>query len=143
TRESIAMTAPVTQARAEKIAMTAPVTQQAAGSDETWTVSFVMPAQYTLDTLPIPDDARVQLAEVPARVVAVRRYSGTWSQRRYQRELGELREALKRDGVVIIGEPIFARYNSPFSLPPLRRNEIWIEVAPAPSAPIALPSNTR
>ena len=130
-RESIAMTAPVTQARGEKIAMTAPVTQQRGEAQDRYVVSFVMPTHYTLETLPVPDDERVRLEEIPARRVAVRRYRGTRSQARYEAELAQLRSALERDGLETIGEPVFARYNSPFSLPPLRRNEVWLEVAGA------------
>ena len=130
-RSKMEMTTPVTQARAEKIAMTAPVTQQRGDAPDAQVVSFVMPAGYTLDTLPVPNDARVRLERMPARLVAVRRYRGTWSQSRYQSELTRLRSALERDGIETRGEPVFARYNSPFSLPPLRRNEVWIEVDPA------------
>lgn len=130
-RASIEMTAPVTQTHAEKIAMTAPVTQQRGNAQDAHVVSFVMPARYTLDTLPVPNDARVSVEEMPARLVAARRYRGTWSQSRYESELARLRAALERDGIRTVGEPVFARYNSPFSLPPLRRNEVWIEVEPA------------
>lgn len=126
-QESIAMTAPVIQAKSEKIAMTAPVIQQpkAAG---TWIVQFTMPAKYTLATLPRPTDPKVRLREVPGRLVAVREYRGGWSQGRYDEELAILRKALARDGLAAQGPPQWARYNSPFSLPLMRRNEIWIDV---------------
>jgi hypothetical protein len=93
-------------------------------------VQFTMPSKYTLATLPKPNDARVRLREVPDRVVAVRAYSGGWSLKRYEKELVALRAAMQRDGLAAVGEPQWARYNSPFSLPFMRRNEIWIEVAP-------------
>ncbi|MBM4382145.1 MAG: heme-binding protein [Deltaproteobacteria bacterium] len=129
-RESIAMTAPVTTARSQKIAMTAPVIERAAG-EGTYLVQFTMPAGYTLASLPEPKDRRVQLREVAARSVAVRRYSGGWSQSRYQAELQTLERALRRDALAFVGEPLWARFNSPFSLPFLRRNEIWLELATA------------
>jgi len=44
------------------------------------------------------------------------------------KELAGLREALQRDGIAAVGEPQWARYNSPFSLPFMRRNEIWLEI---------------
>jgi len=128
-RESIAMTAPVTTARSEKIAMTAPVIERAAG-EGTYLVQFTMPAGYTLASLPEPKNRRVQLREVSARRVAVRRYRGGWSESRYQAELRILERALQRDGLTFVGEPLWARFNSPFSLPFLRRNEIWLELAP-------------
>ncbi|MCC7197886.1 MAG: heme-binding protein [Gammaproteobacteria bacterium] len=126
--ESISMTAPVLQAKAERIAMTAPVLQQPGAGKDQYVVQFTMPAKYTLATLPRPVDPRVRLREVPARKVAVREYRGGWSVERYEREVQELRAALKRDGLEALGEPHWARYNSPFSLPPLRHNEVWIDV---------------
>jgi len=60
--------------------------------------------------------------------MAVKQYSGTWSQDNYEEHETQLLKALKADDVKIIGEPMFARYNSPFSLWFLRRNEVMIEV---------------
>ena len=54
--------------------------------------------------------------------------SGGWSLERYETELAALREAMQRDALVAVGEPRWARYNSPFSLPFMRRNEIWLEI---------------
>lgn len=133
----IAMTAPVTQApeskSGEEIAMTAPVTQTSETEDgaQAYTFAFVMPSEYTRDTLPEPTDPRVRIREVPARLVAVRRYSGGWSEARYEREEQALLEAIAGAGLVLRGQPEFARYNSPFSLWFLRRNEVWVEVQSA------------
>jgi hypothetical protein len=121
----IEMTAPVTQAPT-KIAMTAPVTQTA-GAGEVM-VQFAMPREWTLETLPEPLDPRVKLREVPARKFAVIRYSGFWSERRYREHLEKLEAALKREGLYWRGEPVWARYNPPWTPWFLRRNEIWLEV---------------
>jgi hypothetical protein len=127
-KTKIAMTAPVSQqAVSEKIAMTAPVSQTKKGSG--FLVQFTMPEEYTMATLPEPVDARVQLVEVPSRKVAVYRYSGSWSEDRYKDKLKEFEKALARDNLKTIGEPVFARFNSPFQLWFLRRNEIWLEIA--------------
>ena len=125
----IAMTAPVTQAPAggAKIAMTAPVTQQSAGP-RTWRVEFMMPSEYSLETLPQPDDPRVHLEAVPPRKVAAIRYSGSWSQKNYDKNLEKLREGMKREGLAAKGEPVWARYDPPFKPWFLRTNEILIEV---------------
>ena len=72
----IPMTSPVTQTRSTKIAMTTPVTQSATGS-ETWDVSFVMPSQWSMETLPLPNNTDVELVEMPARRLAVIRFSGS------------------------------------------------------------------
>ena len=127
-QQSIAMTAPVLQAQSETIAMTAPVTQQPGAAPGTYVVQFTMPSKYTLQTLPQPNDAQVRLRQLPDRLVAVRTYGGGWSLARYDTEFAALLEAMQRDGLVAIGAPQWARYNSPFSLPFMRRNEIWLEI---------------
>ena len=128
----LAMTAPVTQTPASappvptKLEMTAPVTQAAAPGG--FLVQFVMPKGYTLATLPEPLDAAVKLQEVPGNTLAVIRFSGTWAQSTYNAQLETLRAALAEAGIATQGDPISSRYNSPFSLPFLRRNEIWLKV---------------
>lgn len=125
------MTAPVTQQAAPpvKLEMTAPVTQAAApGGSGQFVVQFVMPKGYTLATLPEPLDARVKLREVPGGKVAVIRFSGSWSQSTYEEQLQKLRSDLAAAGMATVGEPVSSRYNSPFSLPFLRRNEIWLNL---------------
>ncbi len=127
TSQSIAMTAPVNQeARSEKIAMTAPVNQQRSGGN--WVVSFLMPAKYTMQTLPEPLDPSVTLKEIPARKMASVRYSGTWSRKRYDKHQARLMQFIEKRGWKVVGEPVFARYDPPFQLPFLRRNEILIPV---------------
>jgi hypothetical protein len=124
-KESIAMTAPVNQ-QSEKIAMTAPVNQQK--SEGKYVVSFTMPSKYTLDTLPEPLDSNVVLKQIPAHKIAAIRYSGTWSQNKYIEHKTELEQFIKEKGLKVKGEDIFARYDPPFQLWFLRRNEVWIPV---------------
>lgn len=124
---SIPMTAPVNQeAGSEKIPMTAPVNQERVGNE--WRVAFVMPADSKLSELPEPLDPSVVLREVPGRTMAALTYSGTWSKKRYDRHLEILKERMKELGLKASGEPIFARYNPPFTPWFLRRNEILIPV---------------
>ncbi|UCD59272.1 MAG: heme-binding protein [Candidatus Hydrogenedentota bacterium] len=126
-KESIAMTAPVNQkARSEKMAMTAPVNQQK--SEGKYSVSFLMPSKYTLDTLPEPLDSNVRLTEIPARKMAAIRYSGSWSRKRYEANKALLEEFIKKKGLQIIGKDIFARYDPPFQIWFLRRNEVLFPV---------------
>ena len=125
------MTAPVMQSALQpappvKLEMTAPVTQTAIPGG--FLVQFVMPKPYTLATLPEPLDAQVKLREVPGNRVAVIRFSGSWSQSIYEEQLQILRSALAAAGMATTGEPVSSRYNSPFSLPFLRRNEIWLNL---------------
>ena len=106
-KQSIAMTAPVNQkAASQKIAMTAPVTQKK--SKENYSVSFLMPAKYTLETLPEPLDSNIVLREIPARTLAAIRYSGTWSQKRYETHKAKLEEFIRTKNLKPTGEPFFA-----------------------------------
>ena len=132
------MTAPVSQrpvARGgEKIEMTAPVTQRPTGGTgaDTYVVSFVMPSGYTLDTLPEPLSPRVRLRQEPAKLMAARGYSGRWTKSNYREHESELLAAVERVGLTPIGAPVYARYNSPFSLWFLRRNEVMVAVEASP-----------
>jgi effector-binding domain-containing protein len=126
-KQPVPMTAPVTQeATSEKISMTAPVGQESTG--DSWSISFVMPAQYSLETLPEPLDSRVKLKEIPARTMAALKYSGTWSRKRYEKKNAELLTQIQKRGLKPIGEAVFARYNPPFMLWFMRRNEVLIPV---------------
>ena len=125
--DKVAMTAPVSQEpRGEKINMTAPVGQQRV--KESWVVSFMMPSSYTLETLPEPEDPKVTLRRVPARRIAAVRYSGFWSEKNYLQHKMELESWIHRMGLIIAGDPIWARYNPPFMPWFLRRNEILIPI---------------
>jgi hypothetical protein len=129
----IAMTAPVTQSReAERIAMTAPVLQQKAKVGEAggWVVQFTMPARYRIDDLPRPTDERVRIREVPASTMAVIRFSGFARTKALETKEKELREFMAGEELDAVGEAIYAFYNPPFTLPPLRRNEVLIAVTP-------------
>lgn len=127
-RNKIAMTAPVSQSPAKvKIDMTAPVSQQAAG-DKKWAVSFMMPASYTMDTLPKPNDAKVVLRLVPARRVAAVRYSGLWSEVNYKKHHADLEAWIRKNNLSVLGDASWARYNGPMTPWLMRRNEILIPV---------------
>ncbi|MCU0953794.1 MAG: heme-binding protein [Hyphomicrobium sp.] len=126
-KQAIEMTSPVTQQRSEKIAMTVPVTQQASGSD--WIVRFIMPATYTPDTLPVPNDPRVRIVAIPEKRVAAVRFSGRSTDENLSRHRAELEAWMKSRGLKAAGEPTVAFYNPPWSLPFLRRNEFLVELA--------------
>jgi SOUL heme-binding protein len=126
-----AMTAPVTQAAVPvKLEMTAPVTQSAAPGG--FLVQFVLPRGITAAGAPEPLDARVRLRDVQPTPVAVIRYSGFWSASNYDEHLGRLQTALRGAGVAWSGEPVYSRYDAPFTPWFLRRNEIWLHLAASP-----------
>jgi hypothetical protein len=125
-----AMTAPVTQTvEPVKLEMTAPVTQTAARGG--FIVQFVLPKGVTAASAPEPEDARVQLREVPPSQVAVIRYSGFWSASNYNEHLAKLQEGLRASGLSWEGEPVYSRYDAPFTPWFMRRNEIWLHLPPA------------
>ena len=112
--------------KSAKIAMTAPVIVE--NSAERWTVSFVMPAEYTLATLPKPLDPRVQIRTLPAVKKAVIQFTGFYNSQKVTEKTIELEGWIRGNNLQAIGSPQFARYNPPWTLPFLRRNEILINV---------------
>lgn len=118
----VAMTTPVTQAPSEKIAMTTPVTQ--VESDQGWTVQFMMPSEYTLDTLPKPKDSRIRFVTTdPVRMVALR-FSGVPTTAALAKRTEELRLWATAKGLTLTGAPQFMFYDPPFRMPWNRRNEV-------------------
>lgn len=122
----VAMTAPVTQQVSEKIAMTAPVIQQ--GKGNVWQVRFVMPSNYTLESLPRPNNPAVKLSMIAGKRFAAIRFSGLAGEDRLKRETDALAEFIKNRNLTVTSAPTYAFYNPPWTLPFLRRNEIMIEV---------------
>ena len=129
--EKMAMTAPVESRPAtegEKMAMTAPVTSTLVPGAERTTYAFVMERKYSMDTLPVPNDDRIRIRQMPERIMAVRRFSGRWAEGTFERHFDKLRTALEANDLEGVGTPTLARYNGPFSFPFMRRNEVMIEV---------------
>lgn len=128
-KAKIAMTAPVTQAvgNGQKIAMTAPVTQ--AGDGKTWTVRFIMPSQYTMETLPEPNNGRVTLVTLPPQRFAVIRFSGLATEADIASETRQLSNWIDGQKFSVKGPPTLARYDPPWTLWFMRRNEIMIPVS--------------
>lgn len=129
----IAMTAPVEQSsQGEKIAMTAPVEQ--AKADGVYRVGFVVPRKYNRETVPKPTDPRVSIREVPARIVAVWRYSGRWTEENFREHEQDLRRAVQARGLQAVSgdSAIIARYDAPFIPWFMRRNEVLIPLENKP-----------
>lgn len=125
----ISMTAPVLQEKSGvEIAMTAPVLQETDG--ETWTMDFVMPDHFTRETLPAPRDDLVFIEEVPSQTVAVVRYSGTVSAKDIEEQTRQLEAWVSSKPYGVTSAARSARYDPPFALPFLRRNEIHLTVEP-------------
>jgi hypothetical protein len=128
-QQKIAMTAPVVQkSESEKISMTAPVVI-ASNENKSWTMTFSMPSQFTIETLPVPTDKRVQIEKIEERFVAAITFSGFWGESKNAEEANKLKKWMKgNQEYELISEAMFAGYNPPWTLPFLRRNEMLIEL---------------
>jgi hypothetical protein len=123
------MTAPVTQEPVSvKLPMTVPVTREQAPGG--FRVQFVLPRDVGLADAPVPLDQRITLREVPAARIAVLRFSGLWTEANYRKHLDQLQSTLRRAGLAWVGEPIYSRYNAPWTPWFMRRNEIWLRLGP-------------
>lgn len=137
---TIPMTAPVTQSLQERVEMTAPVTQRRTGSattsvigvESSWSVQFIMPAEYDLADLPEPADDDVKLRQVPARRMAAIRFSGVATDGLLARKETELKAWLNDRRIRFEDDPLYAYYNDPFTPGFLRRNEILLPVESGP-----------
>lgn len=116
----ISMTAPVVSS--EKIKMTAPVVS----GDRFFT--FVMPSSFTMDTIPKPDDHRIDIHLQPARRFGVLRFSGRTNPKLVKQKGTELIGVLAESGLKTRGDIFLMRYNSPFAPGFMRRNEVGIEI---------------
>lgn len=112
----------------EKIAMTVPVIAEGKGDKKTWLIQFVMPKQYTIDTLPKPNNPQVKLVQVGPQKLAVIRFTGFVSDDKVQEKTTELMAWIKSRNEIALGNPRLARYNPPWSIPWMRRNEILIPI---------------
>jgi hypothetical protein len=124
---NLPMLAPVRQQLAEDAPGDA-FGEVGAGGDGPWLYQFAMANEYQMSMLPPPKDPQVALRQLPARLIAARRYDGDWSEERYREQEAALLDALQASGLIPISNPVFARYNAPFVPGFLRRNEVLIEV---------------
>ena len=126
-KQTMAMTSPVyREAVSEKIAMTAPVVQQK--TNQKWSMAFVMPAEYSLETLPEPLDPMVVIKQIPSKKVAVLIYSGVLNAERITDKSQQLLAWLKLNQYTPLSDARSAAYDPPWTIPALRRNEIHIDI---------------
>ena len=123
--EKIAMTSPVQVSTPQKIAMTKPVT---VSGDGVYLVAFIMPAKYTMKTLPQPKDPRINLTQIDSEVLAALRFSGYFSEAKVSKAKQKLQAWIAQEGLKAMGEFIVARYNPPWVPWFLARNEVMIKI---------------
>ena len=110
--------------RSQAIAMTAPVLQQRRGDG--FEVSFVLPAG--LKDHPQPNDPKLSLATQAPSLMAAIRFSGLANQSLFEKKADQLTELCNEAGYRVVSDPLYARYNGPWTPPMLRRNEVLLKV---------------
>lgn len=133
-KQKLAMTSPVAQKeiekdqiKSEKIAMTSPVNQVQKG-DKKWLVQFNMPKEFTIQTLPEPQDKRIKFKIIPERKMVAIVFSGSWSDKKFSENTDKLNNFIKNKNIKTIGEATLAYYDDPFTFPWNRRNEVIWEI---------------
>ncbi len=110
----------------EKIQMTIPVTQTI--KDNEYFMQFYLPSKFTKKTTPIPSNPDIKITTIREGYFAVIKYSGRSSDKNFIKYSKILHQKLLDDKILIKGSAIKATYNGPFTLPPLRRNEVMFNV---------------
>ena len=110
----------------EEIKMTVPVTQEI--KNENMTMQFYLPSKFNKDNAPKPVDSEVKILTIKGGYYAVIEYSGRSSDKNFLKNKDILEKALKQDNLSVLSPPIRASYNSPFTLPIFKRNEVMYRV---------------
>ena len=110
------------------IAMTAPVISNVPNEQGVYNIVFVMPREHTLSSLPVPNDSQAKLEDHDLGKTAVVRFGGWATKSRADYYKKELIEFLRKKEYVVKSEFFVAQYNSPWALPPFRKNEILVSI---------------
>ena len=110
----------------EEIKMTVPVTQEIKNGN--MTMQFYLPLKFNKNNTPKPSNSEIKILTIEGGYYAIIKYSGRSSDKNYLKNKEILEKELKKDNITILGLPIRASYNSPFTLPMLKRNEVMYRV---------------
>ena len=110
----------------QEIKMTIPVTQTEKSGN--MTMQFYLPSKINKDNVPYPTNSDVEVIIIEGGYYAVIRYSGRASEKNFIKHKSILEDQLTKDNIQIQSSPIKATYNSPFTLPIMRRNEAMFRV---------------
>jgi hypothetical protein len=121
----IAMTSPVQVVESEKIAMTSPVT---ISGEDSYTVAFIMPSEYTLETLPQPKNLAISFIKVEARTLASMNFSGFYRENQAEKAKRQLQDWLEAQAYKADGDFIIASYDPPWVPWFLARNEVMVPI---------------
>ena len=110
------------------IKMTAPVLTNTPDPKDIYEIQFVMPSEHSMKNLPQPNSQNVTIKKVNLGKTAVLRFGG-WATKDkasyYQNKLSDL---LIASGYTVNGTFMVAQYNSPWAIPPFRKNEIIVQI---------------
>ena len=110
----------------QEIKMTIPVTQTEKFGN--MTMQFYLPSEFNKENVPDPTNTDIEVINVEGGYYAVIRYSGRASEKNFIKHKSILEDQLTKDNIQIQSPPIKATYNSPFTLPIMRRNEAMFRV---------------
>ena len=110
----------------EEIKMTVPVTQEF--KNGSMTMQFYLPSKFNKDNVPKPSNPEIKILTIEGGYYAAIKYSGRSSDKNFLKNKDILEKELKQDNIIILSPPIRASYNSPFTLPMLKRNEVMYKV---------------
>ena len=110
------------------IAMTAPVITNAPNEKSRYEISFFMPSEHSINQLPSPDFGNISLKTIKLGTVAVLKFGGWATEARASRFKKKLEELIENNGYKVEGEYFVAQYNSPWAIPPFRKNEILVKI---------------
>ncbi len=110
----------------QEIKMTVPVTQEI--KNGIMTMQFYLPLKFNKDNAPKPSNSDIKILTIEGGYYAVIEYSGRSSDKNFLKNKDILEKLLKQDNFTILSPPIRASYNSPFTLPMLKRNEVMYRI---------------
>ena len=116
------------EAASENIAMTAPVQMDQGEQPDQWRMAFSLPSKWNLETAPVPNDQRVNLREILPERMVVLQFSGRMGAHDLEEKEQELRQWATKQGITVVGSVRTARYDPPWTLPFLRKNEVQLKV---------------
>ena len=91
-------------------------------------MQFYLPSNFNKDNAPKPSNSEIQILTIEGGYYAVIKYSGRSSDQNFLKNKEILDKELKQDNITILSTPIRASYNSPFTLPILKRNEVMYRI---------------
>ncbi len=125
-KKQFEMTTPVLQNKSETLSMTTPVLQSKTASG--WEMAFVLPSDVSREEAPVPQDGRIEVVDVPGKLMATLRYTGNQTEEKGNAKTAELLELVKEHGYKAKSDVVWAQYDQPFAIPFLKRNEVQVEI---------------